>query len=382
LIFPLLNLPIKIFDFLLFKFGPKQLQQTRAKKITSHMLKATEAALTALAYAIKTSNAMREKMLLPGHKEIKNMDSINATACPSFVSCDLLAYYVLAERRRVYRDEIEEEVLSLAPEFDEKIPYRTNDDKVKLLFNESNKSITWIHLLSYQAKLQNLNSMTSLNTLKNGKNRYKYSQLYTIGITPILKSTHIMASRLFELNNYLKTNLNIYKTDCQAPLPIVEFFKFYAKKSSTQLNKTTSLKSLLKYVKFFEENLTNFNVVEELDNNNLTLNESINSPSLSKSDSVNHQDLSYLQEWPTNWKQDPPSYLPIKINENTTSESFVDYLLTFNWFKELIVSYENSTASQDFVTAIVAVRDPLTSNKLKFKNIPVDKVHEIHEKYI
>ena len=38
------------------------------KKITPQIVKATEAALTALAYAIKASDAMREKMLLPGHK--------------------------------------------------------------------------------------------------------------------------------------------------------------------------------------------------------------------------------------------------------------------------------------------------------------------------
>ena len=358
----------------------QQRPPTRPKKITTQMLKAVEASLTALTYAIKTSNAMREKMLLPGHKEIKNMESINAVRCPNFVSSDLLAYYVLAERKRVYRDEIEEEVLSLAPEFDEKIPYRTYDDKLRLLTSESDKSITWIHLLNYQSKLQSLNSMTNLNTLKNGKNRYKYSQLYTIGITPIFKSTHIMASRLFELNSYLKTNLDIYRIECQAPLPINDFFKVYAKKSTIPSTKTSpSLKSLLKYVKFFDGNLsTNLKMEEKEPGAFENLDASMKSASTNKT--AIKFDLTNLQLWPANWKQSAQSYLPVKINENTTSESFVDYVLTLNWFKELVVSHENSTCQEDTVTIIVAVRDPLTSNKLKFKNVPAEKVHEIHDK--
>ena len=136
---------------------------------------------------------------------------MNAIKCPNFVSSDLLGYYVHAERRRVYRDEIEREVLSLAPEFDIKPAYKTYDDKVGLLEAESDKSITWIHLLNYQSKMQNINSMRNLNTLKNGKNRYKYSEFYTIGFTPILKSAHLMSARLSELNMYLKAHLDIYR---------------------------------------------------------------------------------------------------------------------------------------------------------------------------
>ena len=46
---------------------------------------------------------------------------------------DYLAYYVLADRRKIYRDDIEEEVLSLAPEFEAKTPPKTYDQKVELL---------------------------------------------------------------------------------------------------------------------------------------------------------------------------------------------------------------------------------------------------------
>lgn len=72
--------------------------------------KAAEASLTALEFAIKCTSAMKEKMLLPGHKSIKEMSSMNVTDGPVFVVNDLLGYYVMADRKKVYRDKIEEEV--------------------------------------------------------------------------------------------------------------------------------------------------------------------------------------------------------------------------------------------------------------------------------
>lgn len=174
-----------------------------AKKITPQTVKATEAALTALAYATKTSNAMREKMLLPGHKSLRSLSTMNAPKSPCFVANDLLGYFVHAERKRIYRDEIEREVLSLAPEFDVKPPYQTYEDKVRLLEAESDRTITWIHLLNYQSKLQSLSSMRFLNTLRNGKNRFKYSEFYTIGLTPIIKSAHMTSARLSDLHRFV-----------------------------------------------------------------------------------------------------------------------------------------------------------------------------------
>ncbi len=52
---------------------------------------------------------MREKMLLPGHKSLRGLDTMNALNSPCFVSNDLIGYYVHAERKRIYRDEIEKE---------------------------------------------------------------------------------------------------------------------------------------------------------------------------------------------------------------------------------------------------------------------------------
>jgi hypothetical protein len=366
----------------------KSVNTRPAKKITPQTVKATEAALTALAYAIKSSNAMREKMLLPGHKSLRSLKSMNAIKSPNFVSNDLLGYYVLAERKRIYRDEIEKEVLSLAPEFDIKAPYKSYDDKINLLEKESDTSITWIHLLSYQSKLQNINSMRNLNTLKNGKNRYKYSEFYTIGFTPIFKSTHLMSARLSDINKYLTSHLNIYKTECQAPAPITDFFKIYAKKSMVLQSKSNfDLKKLRENIKVFSTNLaTNTSAIpisiereedKEKENPPSQMSKISSAVSTIADTSVG---WSYLQMWPANYNYIQSNVASLKINDSTNSDAFVDFVLTLNWYKNLVVSDENSLKTDDTITAICAVKDPLTSNKLKFKLVYSDQVQEIHEK--
>ena len=64
------------------------------KKINTQQVKATEAAICALGMAQKVSNAMRNRMLLPGHRAIKNAQQSIARQCPIFVQSDLLAYAV------------------------------------------------------------------------------------------------------------------------------------------------------------------------------------------------------------------------------------------------------------------------------------------------
>lgn len=370
----------------------------QASKLTTQIIKSTEAAMTALAYATKTSNSIREKLLLPGHKSIKSMNNINATNCPQFVSSDLIGYYVFADRRRVFRDEIEEEILLLAPEFDVKSKFKTYDEKIKSLSDESNKSITWIHLLNYQTKLQALSSMRNLNTLRNGQNRFRYSEFYTLAQTPIYKSTHLMAARLFELNNYLKANLTVYKSEAQAPTPIMEFFKIYARKStyvnaaptptagkSTQPTQS-AIKPLLNYVKVFAANVattTNLSqsliVSSSVEKESSTVLDSTTSLNSSRSTNPIVNDFSYLQNWPPNYDYSiltSSSQTTVRINENTTSDSFVDFMLTFNWYKTLTVQDE----FDDQYMAIIAIKDSLTSNKIKLRYLSAKLVNEIHEK--
>jgi hypothetical protein len=344
----------------------------RAKKTASQISKSIEAALVALSYSTKLAYAQKDKMLLPGHQAIRSMDNVNAENSPIFVSNDLLAYYVLAEKKKVYRDEIEEEVLSLAPEFGEQETIKTFDEKVEMIKEESNKSITWIHILNYQTKMQHLNAMRNLNTLKNGKNRFKFSEFYTIGFTPVFKNVHTNASRLFELNNYLKKHLKVYRRECQAPEPITQFFKLIAQKIPNQSSTTT--KSLLENLKTFQNNLANV-----LTNQSLAQKENNNNYDDEK---VVINDWTYLQEWPTNFNISEETSQATKINEAATSEQLTEHVLTFNCYKNLIVSDLTTREIGDDLIAIIAIKDPVTNNKIKFKNLSAEKIHEIHEKFV
>jgi hypothetical protein len=353
----------------------------RTKKNNVQTARAIDAALICLAMAVKTSNAIKEKTLLPGHDEIKNMANINATGCPTFIANDLLAYYVFADRRRVYRDEIEAEVLILAPEFDTKETHRTYDDKVRKLAKESDSCITWIHLLNYQTKLQNLMSMRNLNTLKNGKNKYKYSEFLTIGYTPIIKGTAQVAARLASLHNYFKSNLSIYRSDCMSPITnsLMEFIKINARKviaagpSTANGNKSsTSLRAQLENVKYFNGNLSTAMT--------LSSDTATSKKDQETEDEASRQvtDWSYLQTWPANYDfTGTPTTQAVTLAEPSV-DVYVEYILTFNWCKNLIAN--DMLDSQDEIMAIIAIRDSLTKNKVKFRCLSADKVNNVHKK--
>ena len=113
----------------------------------------------------------------------------------------------MAEKKKIYRDEIEREVISLAPELDEmrrKITVMTYDEKVEALRKKSDESVTWINLLNCQTMLQHVN-MLNLNML--GRNRFRFTDVYTIGCTPVVKNVHYVAGRLYELNKIMIANL-------------------------------------------------------------------------------------------------------------------------------------------------------------------------------
>ncbi len=65
-------------------------KSTPLNKNSPQYKKAAESALTALEFAVKCSKAMKEKMLLPGHKAIKEMSSVYVTDGPIYVASDLL----------------------------------------------------------------------------------------------------------------------------------------------------------------------------------------------------------------------------------------------------------------------------------------------------
>lgn len=340
--------------------------------------RAIEAALAALAFAVDTTHSMKEKMLLTGNEQLKNMASTNICDCPIFISNDLVANHVFAERKRLYRDVIEEEVLSLAPEFEIVKEYKSYDDKADLLSSLSDKYITWIHVLNYQKKLQSISTMRNLNTLRNGNKRFIYSDIFTIGLTPIFLNSHLIASRLCQTNTFLKNRLEIYTKSCQAKEPIAEFFHNSARKLNAPINSSKSLINLpaiLKYVKVYNENISNNISLAKNDLEDIV--ESLNL-ARSKQEQTVGTDWSYLQTWPANF-----NYSNInnsKVNENISYDSLFDYVLTMNWHKHLMFVNDETGDEDDKIICIIGLRDKLTSNKIKFKFFSAGKIIEIHEK--
>jgi len=145
-----------------------------------------------------------------------------------------------------------------------------------------------------------------------------------------------------------------------------------AQKIPNQSTKTT--KSLLENLKVFQNNLANL-----LTNQSLAQKENNNN---NDDEKVVINDWTYLQEWPTNFNFNEEASQAMKINEAATSDQLVEHILTLNCYKNLVVSDSVSSELSDNVTAIIAIKDQLTNNKIKFKTLSAERIHEIHEKCV
>lgn len=238
--------------------------------------------------------------------------------------------------------------------------------------DEAVKSLTWIHVLNYQTKLSQVSSMRNLNTLRNGLNRFRFSEFYTIGSTPVFKNTTV---RLFELNNYLKSSLPVYKTEAQAPPLITEYFRIAARRCNPSRVGASALKTRpTPYVNIFTANLSQHLTMTS------TGAQEKESSSVSMLNSSRTFDYSYLQQWPASYDYSNATIVSTqKINESTTVDSFVEFVLSFNWYKNL--ESVNDLNKDLNLNALVAIKDSLSNPKVKSKILPAKKVIEIHDKY-
>ena len=341
--------------------------------------RAIEAAITALAFSIDTTKALREKMLLSGNELLKNLPLNTMSSCPIFIANDLIANYLFADRKRLYRDKIEEEVLTLVPEFEIKKEHRTYDSKIEHLCKESERYLTWIHILNYQNKLHSLSTMRNLNTLRNGNKKFIFSDFFTTGFTPIFNNSNMIVSRLYEINYFLKNQLDICNKKNQTKEPITDFFRIYARKLNNQKNSKDliNFNSILKNVKVYKGNISNnlsYNFTDKVELKDIRE----NLPD-TKQIFLQHCDWGHLQEWPPGY-----TYLtlgPLRIDENNSYDSFANYIMTMNWHKNIIFQNDNEK-DVDKILCIVGIRDKLTSNKIKFKNFSAGKIKNIHQKYL
>ena len=158
-----------------------------------------------------------------------------------------------------------------------------------------------------------------------------------------------MTARLSELNTYMKKNLKVYKSECQAPMPVCEFFKVYSKGLSTFKQSIINAKLVSQYVTTFKQNTASVL-------NNSSIYEKEIETVTSSTDKENNKvttlaiDWPYLQQYPANFNYTEPD--SIKLSEMSNSESIINYGITFNWYKPLAVSDRNST--DDKLLSVIA----------------------------
>lgn len=253
---------------------------------------------------------------------------------------------------------------------------------MKQVSDEASKSLTWIHVLNYQTKLSQSSSMRHLNTLRNGLNRFRYSQYFTIGFTPVFKSPLLTSSRLYELNAYLKNSLPVYKQDAQAQPLITEYFRIAARRCNpTRVAATVSTKKppppqtpTSSYVRSFANNLST-----HLSVNTTAPQEKESSVATLSSSRV--IDYSYLQQWPPNYDYASTTIVDTRrINESTTVDTFVEFALSFQWYKNLTLDDDADVDEGLGVTALVAIKDSLSNPKVKSRNLNAKLIIEIHDK--
>ncbi|CAF2036857.1 unnamed protein product [Rotaria magnacalcarata] len=107
-----------------------------------------QAAAVAIRAATQIAVNQKHRVQLPGLAE--EFSDTNELNWPIYIAGDILGYFVLPERRRIYRSEAEREILTLAPHFEAKILPESFDSKLDRLSIAAAQDITWLHLLNYQ----------------------------------------------------------------------------------------------------------------------------------------------------------------------------------------------------------------------------------------
>ncbi|RUS83830.1 hypothetical protein EGW08_008411 [Elysia chlorotica] len=224
--------------------------KNRPEREETDQEKERRAAWTAIRCGAAVANAQRHRQLLVGDPGVSNQrvgeagGSGGNMSVPDFVSLDLLSGYVLGEKKKVYRNEIEEELASMT-EAQEPRPPETYDDKVHKA-RQAAQDLSWIHLLGYQSILQRLVSTSTLSLpagstpdgnaggdgcesqdREDGGNELdlgfiSHAQFDTGANYDVVR--YMMMSgpwviRLRQLHMYLTSQLKAYSGSCCAPYP-------------------------------------------------------------------------------------------------------------------------------------------------------------------
>ncbi|XP_056000170.1 cilia- and flagella-associated protein 54-like isoform X4 [Ostrea edulis] len=203
--------------------------------------KERRAAWLAIRCAAAVAEAQRARMLLIGDVSVtsQKLQEVAQENIPDFVALDLVSAYVLGEKKKVYKNEIEEELAPLI-EAQEVKKVETYEEQVNRA-KDGAKDLGWIHFLGYQTVLQRLcststisaSSIKSDNTLQDDTDPGDLGPEFDLGFIShaqcdttvnhdVVRSMlfgGIWSRRTAKLHTYLATHLKVYSERCCAVYP-------------------------------------------------------------------------------------------------------------------------------------------------------------------
>ncbi|KAK6177089.1 hypothetical protein SNE40_015265 [Patella caerulea] len=200
------------------------------------------AAWLAIRCAAATGQAQRERLLLKGNMAVTQKLTEKAIKeIPDFLALDLVGAYVLGEKKKIYKNEIEEE-LSTMVEVEEVKQTDTYEEQI-VKAKIGSQDLSWIQLLGYQTILQRMSSTqttsafsvptvpdTKSNTQVDGGDLgpdfdlgfISHAQSSTTSNNELIKymlCSGPWVARMTSMHHYLAANLPSYSANCCAIYP-------------------------------------------------------------------------------------------------------------------------------------------------------------------
>nr|XP_022298603.1 cilia- and flagella-associated protein 54-like isoform X2 [Crassostrea virginica] len=203
--------------------------------------KERRAAWLAIRCAAAVVEAQRARMLLTGDPSVTSQKLQEAAKenIPDFVALDLVSAYVLGEKKKVYKNEIEEELAPLI-EAQEVKKVETYEEQVNRA-KEGAQDLGWIHFLGYQTVLQRLCSTSTIfaSSIKSDTPQQEntdpgdlgpdfdlgfisHAQCDTTLNHDVVRSMlfgGVWSRRTAKLHTYLTAHLQVYSDRCCAVYP-------------------------------------------------------------------------------------------------------------------------------------------------------------------
>ncbi|KAK7503699.1 hypothetical protein BaRGS_00005238, partial [Batillaria attramentaria] len=218
----------------------KERNVTRVKEEESELEKERKAAWIAIRCAAAAAQAMRARSLLIGDTTItsQKVSDKSQQKMPDFTALDMMHLYVLGEKKKVYKNEIEEELAPLIEAQEVKVQ-ETYEDQVNKA-RAASVDLSWIHVLGYQAILQRLCNTATISVSSSNPDaaresenegeagsdfdlgfvshaQFDMGQNYDV-VRHMIFSGH-WSIRLNHLHQYLCASLPLYASDCCAIYP-------------------------------------------------------------------------------------------------------------------------------------------------------------------